>query len=260
MIEIAVYYDKLIEKYPEYSLNSVVDEVSKLESRFVKVTLSERKTMSKPQTEKAVDDIRRIKPQSRGSVVASGGKTMPISGSKKLNLQNTPVILVKETNGSEVDSKPVYVFPCKVGERYYGVTDGISFLKETLPHLMDLPGEMEETIAGILRASPEKLEPGLVFRSAEDLLSTGKTDLVFNDAGDSILIVEIEREATDSAIGQILRLSAGFERDHGLKPNSVRSGIACFRINDNVLAAADRARIEVWKLQDSLFRKISRES
>ena len=68
---------------------------------------------------------------------------------------------------------------------------------------MDLPGEMEETIASILRTSPEKLESGLVFRSAEDYISTGKTDLVFNDARGSILIVEVEREATDSAIGQI---------------------------------------------------------
>jgi hypothetical protein len=207
-----------------------------------------------------VDDIRRIKPQSRGSVVASGGMTMPISGSKKLNLQNTPVILVKESNGSEVDSKPVYVFPCKVGERYYGITDGISFLKETLPHLVDLPGEMEETIANILRAVPEKLEPGLVFRSAEDFLSTGKTDLVFNDASGSILIVEVERKATDSAIGQILRLCAGYESDNHLQPQSVRCGIACFRINDGVLAAANRAKIEVWKLQDSQFGKISRDS
>jgi hypothetical protein len=260
LIEIAVFYDKFIETYPEYSLNAIVDEVTKLESRYVKVTFSERKSLSGPQIEKAVDDIRRIKPQSRGSVVASGGKTMPISGSKKLNLQNTPVILVKETNGSEADSKPVYVFPCKVGERYYRVTDGISFLKETLPHLLDLPGEMEETIASILRTSPDKLESGLVFRSAEDQISTGKTDLVFNDSRGSILIVEVEREATDSAIGQILRLSAGYEKDKHLEPHTVRSSIACFRINDNVLAAANRARIEVWKVQDSQFTKISKES
>ena len=82
MIEIAVFYDKFVEKYPEYLFSAIVDEVTKLESRYVKVTFSERKTLSRPQMEKAVDDIRRIKPQSRGSVVASGGKTMPISGSR----------------------------------------------------------------------------------------------------------------------------------------------------------------------------------
>ncbi|MFI5422203.1 MAG: hypothetical protein ACHQ1H_14660, partial [Nitrososphaerales archaeon] len=260
MIEVAMFYDKSIEQYPEYSLDTILDEVSKLESRFVKITLSERKMISTPQNEKAVDDIRRIKPQSRGSVVAAGGKTMPISGSKKLNIRNTPVILVKETNGSEADSKPVYVFPCKVGEKYYGVSEGLSFLKKTLPHLNDLPGEMEETIASILRNSPEKLEPGLVFRSAEESISTGKADLVFNDATGAILIVEVEREATDAAIGQILRLSAGYEKSHGLPQDSVRSSIACFRINDNVVAAANRAKIEVWKLQDSSFTKISKSS
>ena len=79
-----------------------------------------------------------------------------------------------------------------------------------------------------------------------------------NDATGAILIVEVEREATDAAIGQILRLSAGYEKSHGLPPDSVRSSIACFRINDNVVAAANRAKIEVWKLQDSSFTKISK--
>ncbi|MDA4111913.1 MAG: endonuclease NucS [Thaumarchaeota archaeon] len=255
MIEIAAYYDKSIE-YPEHQLDTVLSEVSGLESRHVKIVLRDSLNLSREQMERAVDDIRRIKPQSRGSVVASGGKTLPISGSKKLNLQNTPVILVTESNGSG-DSKPIYVFPCKVGERYYRVLDGISFLRKTLPNLVELPGEMEETIATLLREDPVRLESGLVFRSAEDFISTGKTDLVFTDANGSFLIVEVEREATDSAIGQILRLSAGFEKDQGLPVGSVRSSIACFRINENVLAAANRAKIEVWKLQEKSFRKVS---
>ncbi len=196
---------------------------------------------------KAVEEIRRIKPQSRGSVVASGGRSLPISGSKKLNLQNTPVLIVRETD-DEIDSRPIYVFPCKVGERYYSALDGISFISNSLPNLSDLPGEMEESLVSLLKSDPNRLEPDLVFRSSEDSLSTGKTDLVFLDSRQKFLLIEVEREATDSAIGQILRLAAGFERDH--QTEKVRCAIACFRINDNVLAAANRARIEVWKAQD----------
>ena len=254
-----MFYDKSVEQYPGYSIDTLLEAVSKLESRFVKYTFYESSRF-RPETEKAVDDIRLIKPQARGSVVASGGDTMPISGSKKLNLRNTAVILVKETNGSVHDSKPVYVFPCKVGEKYYGVSEGLSFLKKNLPHLVDLSGEMEETIASLLRSSPERLEPGLAFGSAEEPISTGKADLIFRDVTGTKMIVEVERNATDSTIGQIIRLSAGYERDHGLGAGAVRSSIVCFRISDNVLAAANRAKIEVWRLVDGSFTKISKTS
>ncbi len=206
---------------------------------------------------KAVEEIRRIKPQSRGSVVASGGRFLPISGSKKLNLHNTPVLLVKETD-DEIDSSPIYVFPCKVGERYYSALDGISFLSNSLPNLGELQGEMEESLISLLKADPEKLEHGLIFRSSEDSLSTGKTDLVLVDSNSRFLLVEVEREATDSTVGQVLRLAAGFESDHG-GAEKVRCAIVCFRINDNVLAAANRAGIEVWKaLENSHFLKVSK--
>ena len=253
MLEIAAFYDK--NSGGTKPLESVLSEVSKLESRDVRVSLFEKSKISTEKMKRAVEEIRRIKPQARGSVVASGGNTLPISGSKKLNLQNTPVLLVSEL-GDSGDPRPVYVFPCKVGERYYSVLDGISFLKGSLPNLIELPGEMEETLMETLRSNPEKLESGLVFHSSEQMIPTGKTDLLFTDSNDSFLIVEVERQATDSAVGQILRLAAGFERDHG--KSKVRSAIVCFRINDNVLAAANRAGIEVWKSQDQRFTKLTK--
>jgi len=253
LLEIAAFYDK--NSGGEKPLGSVLAEVSKLEARDVRVSLFEKSKISMEKMKRAVEEIRRIKPQSRGSVVASGGNKLPISGSKKLNLQNTPVLLVSEL-GDGGDPRPVYVFPCKVGERYYSVLDGISFLKGSLPNLVELPGEMEETLMETLRSNPEKLEPGLVFHSSEQTIPTGKTDLLFTDSSGSFLIVEVERAATDSAVGQILRLAAGFEQNHG--QSKLRSAIVCFRINDNVLAAANRAGIEVWKSQDHRFAKLTK--
>jgi len=246
LLEITAFYDK---SFPasDPSLDSVLSGLSKLESRGVRISYLEKQLLSDRQMKKVLEEIRRIKPQSRGSVVASGGRSLPISGSKKLNLQNTPVLLVRETDG-EIDSRPIYVFPCKVGERYYSVLDGISFISNSFPNLSDLPGEMEESLISSLRSEPDRIEDGLVFRSSEDSLSTGKTDLVFVDSNSRFLLVEAEREATDSAIGQVLRLAAGFERDH--QTEKVRCAIVCFRINDNVLAAAKRGGIEVWKAQE----------
>jgi len=246
LIEVTAYYDK-DSPSTKPMLEGVLIALSELESIGVSVTLLEKKSLSDEQMKKAVEEIRRIKPQSRGSVVASGGQPLPISGSKRLNLKNTPVLLVERIDGS-IASEPVYVFPCKVGELYYSVLDGISYLSRTLPNIAELPGEMEESIIASIKSDPQKLEQGLVFRSSEDSLSTGMTDLVLVDSRSEFLLVEVEREANDAAIGQVLRLAAGFERDHNT--TRVRCAIACYRINENVLAAACRAGIEVWKASD----------
>jgi len=250
LIEATIYYDKS-QKYTGTAFEDILSEFSKLNSSKVRATQIERTDLRSE--EQVIEYIRMIKPQSRGSVVASGGNALPISGSKKLNLANTPVILVRERK------KPVYVFPCKIGERYYSVRNGISFLKTTLPDLIELQGEMEDTLITIISDAPEKIEKGLVLDDLELDTPTGKTDVVFRDATGRFLVIEVEREATDSTVGQILRLSAGFEKHQGVLLNSVRAGVACYRINPNVIAACERAKIEVWKYEsyNSIFRKVS---
>ena len=61
-----------------------------------------------------------------------------------------------------------------------------------------------------------KLEGGLVLDDYERETSMGKTDIVFRDSTGKFLVIEVEREATDSTVGQILRLSAGFEKHQGV--------------------------------------------
>jgi hypothetical protein len=250
LIEATIYYDKS-QKYRGVSLEEILANFSNLNSNKVRAKQAERAELRSE--DEVIEDIRMIKPQSRGSVVASGGNALPISGSKKLNLQNTPVILVREKK------KPVYVFPCKIGERYYSIANGISFLKENLPNLVELEGEMEDTLVTIISDAPEKVEEGLVLDDLELDTPTGKTDIVFRDARGQFLVIEVEREATDSAVGQILRLSAGFEKHRSFPVNSVRAGIACYRIQPNVLSACERAKIEVWKYEQNIakFRKLS---
>ncbi|HVB12334.1 MAG TPA: endonuclease NucS domain-containing protein [Nitrososphaerales archaeon] len=247
MIEATIYYDKS-QNYPGVDLEEILLEFSDLNSVKVRAKQTERTDLRAE--EQVIEEIRMIKPQSRGSVVASGGSPLPISRSKRLNLQNTPIILVRDKK------KPVYVFPCKIGERYYSVVDGISFLKKNLPDLTDLEGEMEDALVTIISDAPEKLEEGLVLEDLEVDTPTGKTDLVFRDTRGQFLAVEVEREAADSAVGQILRLSAGFERHRNLSTNSVRAGIVCYRINSNVLAACERANIKVWKYDHKIGRFI----
>jgi hypothetical protein len=237
-IEASIYYDSS-QRYPGQALDEILQQFLKLGSTHVRVKQTDRAELKSE--DEIVEDIRSIQPQWRGSVVSSGGKALPISGSKKLNLQNTPVILVRESK------KPVYVFPCKIGERYYSVLNGISFLKENLPTIAKLEGQMEDSLVNLVLHAPEQLEDELTPYDLDVDTPTGKTDVVFKDREGKFLVVEVEREATDSAVGQILRLSAGFERHHQLGSKDVRSGIVCYRIHPNVLAACQRADITVWK-------------
>ena len=251
MIEVTIYYDAS-QSYHGSRIEKILENFSGLGSTDVRTVIVDRSHLESE--DQVIDEIRSIKPQSRGAVVASGGSALPISGSKKLNLQNTPVMLARE------GKRPVYVFPCKIGERYYSIESGIAFLKRNLPNLVTLEGEMEDMLASQISIAPHKLEDGLVLDNQEVDTPTGKTDLVLKDRSGKTLVMEVEREATDSSVGQILRLSAGFERDQKMPLNSVRAGIACYRMNENVLSACRRANIEVWKYDSKLgeFRRLSR--
>lgn len=250
MIDICIYYDKE-QTYPGYTLSKIFYDLAGLNSDKIQTKEVEKQHLANE--EDVVEEIRRIKPQDRGSVVASGGSVLPISGSKKLNLQNTPVVIVKENR------KPKYVFPCKVGEKYYSIENGLSFLKHNLSNLKGLDGVMEDSLVNIVSDSPHRLEEGLVLEDLELETPTGETDIVMKDKDGRFLVVEVEREATDSSVGQILRLCAGFETHRDLESGLVRAGIVCFRINPNVLAACTRADIEVWKydLKSNQFWKVS---
>jgi hypothetical protein len=238
MIDISIYYDKS-KTYSGLSLAKIFTDLAGLNSDDVITKEIERGNLTNE--EEVVEEIRQIKPQARGSVVASGGNPLPISGSKKLNLQNTPIVIVRESG------KPKYVFPCKIGEKYYSVNSGLSFLKQNLPNIADLEGVMEDSLVTLISDAPHRLEDGLVLEDLELSTPTGETDIITRDTNGRFLVIEVEREASDASVGQILRLAAGFQKHMNLGTASVRAGIACFRINPNVLAACARAGIEVWK-------------
>lgn len=211
--------------------------------RAGRVRLAEYESREIPSaTTKDVEDrIRGLIPQRRGSIVATHGFPLPLSNSKKLNLQNTPVLLVSSSGKVE------YVFPCLVGEKYYSVLEGVRFLRDHLPEMAALPGIMEDAITELLLHNLP--EPGLTRQPRADAeTSAGLADLVFRDRKGRRVVVEVEREATDSALGQILRLAGGYEKKNGLQNREVRAVIACIKIHEYVELGAKRAGVEIWRV------------
>ncbi len=144
------------------------------------------------------------------------------------------------------EGKLVYVFPCLLGERYYGVLDGLSHARAHMPDLPPLQGEMEDAIVEWLLKNYAIYEKDLELKGQEVDTSAGTVDLLFMDREGSHLLVEVERQATDHALGQILRLCAGYEKKCNLPRERVRGIIACARIHEFVLQAAKRAGVEIW--------------
>jgi hypothetical protein len=241
-IHMELYYDKDATAYKDF-LSSVQSECLDISHKLgIVFEQFENHSMRNSQRAEVVSQIREVIPQERGSIVTSRNAMLPLSKSKNLNLGNTPVLLVKSKK------KIVYVFPCRIGEKYYDIMSGLSHLKTNLPNLIPLEGEMEGTILERIKKSSDILEKDLTLIGEEQDTITGKADLVFLDSQKRHLIVEVEREATDKALGQILRLGAGYEEKNKLSRDQVRIGIACARINRFVYTGAKRAGIEIWKV------------
>ncbi|HKW03700.1 MAG TPA: endonuclease NucS domain-containing protein [Nitrososphaerales archaeon] len=195
--------------------------------------------------------IRAIIPQMRGSIRSSRNAILPLSGNGNLNVTNTAIMIIKS------EEKDLYVFPCRLGETYYSLSDGFEYLRSNFPSLPVLDWQSEKEIASNILRNPDLIEEGLHEPRQEEETGAGKIDLVFTDRNGRDLLVEVEREADDAPLGQILRLCAGYLRLHSLPGESIRGMIACMRARSFVIHAAEMAGIEVKVLAE---RSVSEES
>ncbi len=242
-----LYYKENSRSYGN-KVGSIIKKILALNRDLgVATRIYESKSLSSLSISKVIDEIRVIISQKRGSIVTSRDSLLPLSHSKQLNLENTPVLLVEEGR------RPIYVFPCRLGESYYDLEGGIAMIRANWPTLKPLVGQTEGIITKEIREHPELLEDRLRLEKMSTALDEGEVDVVYRDSEDRILIVEVEREATDAALGQILRLGAGFERNKEANPEGrkVRLGIVCLRASKFIGPAAKRAGIEIWKAKST---------
>lgn len=197
--------------------------------------------MSSEEQLKAVNDIRSIPPQVRGRIVSSRGKVLPLSGSKLLNVANTPVVVLRK------NSRAIDVFPHLLGTTYFDLVHSLNRIQSLGPsEYAQSRGMLEDPIVKIVSDDPSLIEQGMIFVGANVELSVGAVDLILRDRVGLDVIVEVETKAGDQAVGQVLRLARGYAEQTG--KSSVRKAIICVDRDGNLPLACKEAGIDLFRL------------
>lgn len=186
--------------------------------------------------------IRGIMPQSRGKIVSLRGKILPLSHSKKLNTENTPVLILYK------DESAIQVYPHMLGEDYVAVGDGLFRILEKGPVENEVEGLVERPLQRLLASNPTMLETDASCLGVEVDVGVGVADLVLKGSDKRIMIVEIKVHADDSAIGQISRISEGYFVKESIDSKNIRKVIICVTYNRTLVEACRGANIELYKL------------
>ncbi len=216
---------------------NIVDLVtSSAKAANVQLEIHDSNNLTASDEERFLADIRLIPPQTRGQVRSGGGRTLPISGSSKLN-RTIPVIILYD------GSKPVDVYP----KDLMGIKYDLSSAFKT-PTTSDALG-VENSLVTILSSKPELILPGLELVSKEFETKSGIIDMIFKDPAGVYLIVEVKEEADQETVGQVLKQSGGLKDKLGL--STVRKAIFALRTSGNVAAACKDAGVELYLLSAS---------
>lgn len=240
-IGLELYYDKLA-SYSK-TLQEILDLISSIQKeKSFELRLVEKSELSTEEMKAVISKIRSVYPQARGAIRTSRNNLLPLSNSKNLNLTNTPVLIVKS------EQNVVYVFPCRIGESYFDIGKGIQHLSRNLPNFPPLEGKMEDAIIDHFLSNLDAFENGLKKEQVKFETSVGEADVLLRDAQGLYILVEVEREANDHALGQVLRLAAGFAKTRNLQKEKLRVVIASERKRGAIEEAARWANVEVWTI------------
>ena len=157
------------------------------------------------------------------------------------------------------------VFPCELENRYVEPEDFLESLLKREPWAV---GGVErrkrvkrhDLIADHLAANPNLLEPGLIFRGTEILVSStsgegGSIDLLFVDSAGRFLIVEVKvkPEELDKAVGQLRRHARLYLETFHIEAGRLRLAVACPYIPPSRIAEFAEIGITCFSLPGNLL-------
>ncbi len=195
------------------------------------------------EAERIKSDMRSIPPQIRGRIVSSGGRPLPLSGKKNLNLRNTPILLLYR------EGEPIDVYPHLLGASYFGVIEAANRILELGPRFyVESRGLFEDPILRILRDHPGIVEEGLKFKGSNVDVGTGTADLIMEDRDGNPIVIEIETIAGEGAVAQVSRLGFGYAECLGIPKGAVRMAIICAGFDAKARRACESFGIELYQM------------
>ena len=194
--------------------------------------------------EELLNQIRTVSLRAKIRVKSSGGGILPISRSSQLNIDQTPILIVRE------DERPSMIYPHERGPKGHRF-EVISYLERLLEvetiQGFEQQAISEEDMCRILANFPSMIEKGLKYESREVEVEGGVIDMVFIDAQDNHMLVEIEIKGTDAAIGQVSRFPIPYAEKYNIPRERIRKAIVCIEISDSRIVACKENGIEVYQ-------------
>ena len=208
--------------------------------------LVETYTLPTNEEDKLRAQIREVIPQSRGRIVSSGGNILPLSHGKRLNVENTPILLLYD------EERPVQVYPHMLGKDYTSVEEGLRQMLEDGPEqFVREQGLVEPSMSRLLAGHPTLLEEGACCNGVEVDVRAGVADLVLGAKDGRPIVVEVKVHGDDSAIGQVSRIAEAYATRQSLDHSTVRKAIVCLTYAKNLDAACRGAGVELYGLNIS---------
>jgi len=216
---------------------------------MIEYEIFEAKSLTSEEVEKLQSSIRSIPPQVRGRIVSSGNHPLPLSGRKRLNLKNTPVILLEKNN------VPIDVYPHLLGTKYSSTEDSFSRILRFGPdeHL-EARGILEDPLIKIISDYPESLGKGTVLLQTNAETEAGVIDTLLRDGSGDTMVVEVETRARDSSVAQVCRLAAGYARSKGVSLEKIRKVVVCLDYEGNLVRTCEGSSVELYKME---FRRVN---
>lgn len=234
-------------------IQTLISLLEELKHRWMmEYVLVKSEELSPEEMEKVESAIRSIPPQVRGRIVSSGNHILPLSRTKRLNLRNTPVILIMK-NGLPVD-----VYPHLLGTNYSSPEDSIAKILRVGPdEYLEARGILEDPLVKIIADYPDFLEEGMVLLRVNAQTEVGVIDALMEDGSKNPVVVEAETRARDSSVAQVCRLAAGYAKSIGVPPERIRKMVVCLDYEGQLVATCEGSNVELFKLE---LRRIGKQA
>jgi hypothetical protein len=219
----------------------LLEEIKAKYSEKIDYDVVNLETLSDKEKVDLIETFRLISRKNGIGVVSRGNGALPISRSK--NIGNMGILLQYE------DGEAKKIYPHEKNNKRVDIKSILNTLIESdnINDILDQDCISEKDISRMISTFPELIEHGLEFIDTEVEVESGRIDAVFKNKKDEHLLIEIEIEVGDNAIGQVQRFATYSEKNK-IPRDKIRLGLVCAKISENILKACKDANIEVFTL------------